>query len=406
MEKIKRAIDFLGIYKHMNIKPNFSKLAKQVGVNRHTLSDIYYERREFKPRNRKSQLDKHKDEIASLLKDPVVSISAAYFYLTDEERGEKAIKCTLSNFTKYVSKNKLNTKDTDFIAHFRYETEPGEQIQFDWVERMKIETIQGEIIEFNLFSATLGYSRMHYFEYTKSITENDLMRCFLHSLEYFKGKTKYALTDNMSAIVNVNEKGEKKIHPTIQQYFKDIDVELKLCKVRTPQTKGKCETSNKFAKWLYAYNGKVRDEVDLFNKIYRLNEVINKQIENQFLGRTPYALFEKEKEHLTPLNGIALEGLYATYTRTVKVPSTGLVNYKQKLYGVPQKFIGKRVNIQENGKIVEITYNSVLIATYEIVEQKVNYSKEIYKDFLKSKGFQKDLIEDYTNEMLKRFKNL
>lgn len=30
------------------------------------------------------------------------------------------------------------------------------------------------------------------------------------------------------------------------QLAKDIDGELKLCKVRTPQTKGKCEIANKF----------------------------------------------------------------------------------------------------------------------------------------------------------------
>ena len=113
----------------------------------------------------------------------------------------------------------------------------------DWVENLKIFTIIDELIEFNLFSATLGYPRMHYFEYTKTKTEDDFKRCLINAFEYFGGNTKTVLTDNMAAIVNVNESGEKKVHETVVQLFQDIEVELKLCKARTPQTKGKSETS-------------------------------------------------------------------------------------------------------------------------------------------------------------------
>ena len=96
------ALEKIGRYKTMNIKPNFSKLQKETGINRHTLSDMYYERRKIKPRIRHSQLDKYQIEIRELLKDAAISITAAYFYFTDEERGENKINCTLSNFIKYV----------------------------------------------------------------------------------------------------------------------------------------------------------------------------------------------------------------------------------------------------------------------------------------------------------------
>ena len=78
------------------MKPNFSALAKETNINRHTLSDMYSERRESKPRERKSQFDPFKEEIRDILKDTVVSATAAYFYLTDEERGDKTINCILS----------------------------------------------------------------------------------------------------------------------------------------------------------------------------------------------------------------------------------------------------------------------------------------------------------------------
>ena len=154
----------IAICKEINVKPNFTALSRETNINRHTLSDMYHEKRDFKPRQRKSQLDDLKEEIRDVLKDPAIGVASAFFYFTDEQRGEKQITCTYSNFLKFVQRNNLNVKEKNHIAHFRYETEPGEQLQVDWVESISLNTILGEIITFNLFSATLGYSRMHYFE--------------------------------------------------------------------------------------------------------------------------------------------------------------------------------------------------------------------------------------------------
>lgn len=120
----------------------------------------------------------------------------------------------LVEFHKIFQKHNLNEKEKDYVAHVRYETDPGFQVQFDWVEDLKIETINGEVIEYNLFSATLGYSRMHYFEYSKSKTETDVKRCLLHAYEYFGGTTTTSLTDNMSAIVSLRG-NDKKNSPII-----------------------------------------------------------------------------------------------------------------------------------------------------------------------------------------------
>lgn len=43
---------------------------------------------------------------------------------------------------------------------------------------------------------------------------------------------------------------------------------------------------------------------------------------------------KKEKELLTNLNYAATDLMYTAYEKIVKVPQTGLVNYKGKCYGV------------------------------------------------------------------------
>ena len=63
---------------------------------------------------------------------------------------------------------------------------------------------RGETFEFNVFSATLGCSRMHKFVYSKTRTRDDLLSCWLATISFFGGVPEEWLTDNMSAIVSVN----------------------------------------------------------------------------------------------------------------------------------------------------------------------------------------------------------
>lgn len=388
-------------YKLMGIKPVFSRLSKEIGMDRHTLSKMYKGGEVKLTRNKPSVLDLYKEEIREILKDPAVSIAAAYFYLTDEARGDKQIKCTKSNFTKYVQKHNLNEKEEGGVAHVLFETDPGQQIQFDWVEDIKILTTFGQQIKFNLFSATLGYSRMHYFEVSFTKTETDVKRCLLHAFETFGGVTKEALTDNMSAIVSVNGK-EKTVHPTIAQFFKDLNVTLRLCKTRTPQTKGKCETANKYAKWLDAYNEKITNEIDLYNLVHRLNIVVNKQI-NTATNRPPIALFEEEKEHLAPVNQDLLHERNNKFVNSQRVPKTLLVYYKGKNYSVNAKFVGKIVNCEEENGYLNIYYNKVIIGKHKITDKVINYTPEDYASGLMSK-VETDLIDKICEENLRRFR--
>ena len=197
----------LPMFKTMRMRPNYSELTRTFGKDRNTIKNMY-DGKEKKVRKKKpSELDPYIDEIIEVLSHPGTRIKAAYWYF----KNEKHLKCTYENFKTYVKKNKLLEKAKVGIAHPLYETDPGEQLQFDWIESIKITTVDDEIIEFNLFSVTLGYSRFYYFEYAEFKQESDFKRCLVHYLK-IGGKPKIVLTDNVSAIVNIN--GENKtIHP-------------------------------------------------------------------------------------------------------------------------------------------------------------------------------------------------
>lgn len=394
-------IGTLTLFKTMGMMPNFSELARTFKKDRHTIKKMY-DGKEVKIRKKKkSQLDEFKEEIISVLSNPGTKIKSAYWYFVNERK----IKCTYDNFKTYIRKNNILEEINKGTPHPLFETDPGHQLQVDWVENIKLETVNGDILEFNLFSATLGYSRLHYFEYTEFKGEADFKRCLVHFFKKIGGVTKEVLTDNMSAIVNV-EGNKKTIHSSVVQFFKDLNVTLRLCQVRTPQTKGKNETANKYANWLQAYNKKVVDKNHLLELIKKLNTDINKH-KNSRTNYPPVLLFNKEKEYLAPLPTNEILISYEDEMHSCKVPSTFLIEYKGAKYSVPTYLINKTVKYKESNEILYIYYNNELVTQFDIKNSSnINYKEEHYREAIKQKYFDDDAINKITKENLAKFKDL
>lgn len=393
-------IGTLTMFKTMGMLPNFSELARTFKKDRHTIKKMYDGKEKKERKKKPSELDPYVDEIIEILSHTGTKIKSAYWYF----KNERKIKCSYDNFKTFVKKNKLLEEAKTGVPHPLYETDPGKQLQVDWVESIKLATIKGEIIEFNLFSATLGYSRFHYFEYTEFKTEADFKRCLIHFFKKIGGITKEVLTDNMSAIVNVSD-GKRIIHPSIVQFFKDIEVKLSLCKARTPQTKGKDEVSNKYAQWLNSYDGKIKNKEHLLKLIDKLNTDINNQ-KNTGTNYPPVLLFTKEKEYLRPLPNKELLDSYEEEMRSCKVPSTFLIEYKGAKYSVPPYLINKTIKYKEVNGMLYIYYKGDLVSVHDLNKSnKVNYHEDHYKNGFLGKLKNNDEIDELTKQNLAKFKN-
>lgn len=391
----------LTMFRIMGIVPNFSELGREFGKDRHTIKRMFENKKEVIERKAKpSKYEAFLKDIEELLSNPSVSLKAAFWYL----KNEKEIPGTYNGFKSFILRKKVRENLAISTPHPLYETDPGDMVQNDWVENIKLSTIDGEIIDFNLYSACLCYSRFHYFEYTEFKTEVDYKRCTMHFLKEIGGLPKRILTDNMSAIVRVSN-GEKTKHQSIVQFEKDIGVPIQLCKVRTPETKGKDETSNKFAKWLYAYDGKIKNKEHLFKIIKKLNIDINKQV-NTATNMPPVLLFKKEKEYLRPLPNSDLLNSYEDEAYICKVPSTFVVNYKGAKYSVPSYLINKTVIIKERGTRIYVYHHDDLVAEHDIAQPKtINYQEDHYKNGLIGKFKDSNDIEIMTKQNLARFKD-
>ena len=376
MRELNKLKQELLIMKTEGIKPNYAELARIHNCDYRTVKK-YANGYEGKRANRdkESKLDKYREDIKNKLKLPGSTIKGTYEYFKskDDNIGN------YSNFYKYTKKNNFKQKSQNKF-HPRYETEFGKQLQFDWKEDIRMFNRHGEVFEFNIFSSTLGASRLHIFKYSKYKTRMDVQRCLIQTFQYIGGLPQETLTDNMSSIVDTNK---KEFYKEFKEFSKDIGFIPKKCKPKHAYTKGKDESCNRFMSWLIPYNYEFETEEDLIKIIEEINLKVNKQI-NETIGVPPIMLFQKEKEYLKPLPSNKILNSYLYDTISVKVSNESLFYYKGSKYSVPIKFINHTVSLREDSNKLYVYYNKELITMHDISKNYINYKSEHYNEGIKN----------------------
>ena len=185
----------------------------------------------------------------------------------------------------------------------RYETEPGEQMQVDWV------VLRRGANPLSAFIGVLGHSRKSYTEFTQSEDELTLLRCHQNAFEYFGGVPKKVLYDNMKTVVIERDKYGKGNHgfqKTFLDFSKHEGFSPKLCHPYRPQTKGKVERFGGYLKhnFYYPLITKEGEDIPLGKLNYEAKKWLKEVADPRRLREkksTPSKLFEKEKDHLQSL---------------------------------------------------------------------------------------------------------
>lgn len=151
----------LDMYGEAGIKPNFSDIAKRYGKDRHTVAS-YWKAEGGRPRDdrgdRAGSFDAHLEEVTAKAQLPGVTKRGIHEWLLHRYPDEGL--ADYNAFTRFMRKNGIAIGPSGGPEpHPRFETPPGLQLQFDWKESIRMANRDGELFEFNVFAATLGYSR-------------------------------------------------------------------------------------------------------------------------------------------------------------------------------------------------------------------------------------------------------
>jgi transposase len=210
----------------------------------------------------------------------------------------------------------------------RYETKPGEQVQFDWGEF--VYESEGHSHKFYGFTAVLGYSRMRFVTCVKRCDTPTLIRCLMEAFEYFGGLPKAALTDRMKSVLLEMEGKTPRWNPRFADFMASLGVAPRVCKAYTPQTKGKVERTVSLVKQSLWAGIAFMDLDDLNRQAHAWCERINTRVHRTTHARPLDRLAE---EHLSPLPKAFAWERFATEER--KVSWDGYLSYDGVLYGLP-----------------------------------------------------------------------
>lgn len=300
-------------------------------------------------------------------------------------RDNYGLDVTESTFRQYISRN------TEYQAYFDarrghqprkttfpYETAAGEQAQLDWKEDIAFTDVYGKVFKVNVLVLVLGFSRLKLFYVTLDRKRETLLHALTCMFEKLEGVPKQILTDNMKSIVAIdsNNNGRLRIDPEVEEFGKVFGCTFKTCRVRSPQTKGKVETSMKFLDEIYAYQRQL-DFEGLCHQVQIIENRVNMNI-CQGTGCTPLYMWEHEKKSLLPLVRQELRDFYKLHHSYVRVSNTHLISYKGCQYSVPQGYANKRVSLRATNGVLYIYDTTKLIAEHRITDKKKNIELEHY----------------------------
>lgn len=296
------------IHKWLKDGMNKSAIAKILGISRETVRKYANKPEGYIPviskAPMKNLVDEYLPHIAHMLeiaKEKKIEIPTTVIY---DEILKLGYLGSLRWLQTVMQRYDLRKRVKEEEKLIRFETEPAQQMQVDWIEFPKD--------NLSAFVATMGYSRASYVEYVEDETLETLILCHLNAFNYFGGVPKEALYDNMRTVItkrNAYGYGKHQLNAMFEDFAKHCGFTIRVCKPYHAKTKGKVERFNHYLRYSFHNSLSVRLAMKRYSmnidnanaEVFKwLDDVANKRIHQTTL-QTPFALLAEERYHLLSL---------------------------------------------------------------------------------------------------------
>lgn len=376
-------------------------IARTLNVNRETVRRALRDQgtpRYQRPPRPHPELEQLRPVIARwLFKDKLIG-SVILERLTDP-KGGYVYHGSQATLYRFLDRLRAERGEQASNAVERFETEPGEQGQFDWSPYTV--RIGSELVEIQVFDLILGYSRKRHFTWSRDHTQASVFEAIERSLRHFGGAPRRLLIDRGREMVMPTKPADPVVfNPRFLELCGHYRMEPWACQARRAQTKGKVERPFFYVE---QHLIKGRDWLD-FEAFDRDLAELEARWETQVNGttqETPLERFERERAALLPLPATAFVSSAECFH---KVNHDCLVPYKSSRYNVPWPYAGKRVWLRPSqGRFLEVRNQAgQLIAHHELAAKKGQtvLNPEYYKGLRQRAGRTRAMVE---TQILERF---
>ena len=271
-----------------------------------------------------------------------------------------------------------------------YHFEPGIEMQHDTSPHsVKIGDV---VVKAQCASLVLAYSRYLFMQYYPCFTRFEAKTFLNAAFEFMQGNAKYCVVDNTSVILAAGSGPNAVIAPEMAVFSRLFGFEFMAHRIGHADRKACVERPFYYIETNFLSGRTFKDWDDLNQQAKDWCIHVSNQKEKRALGMSPQAAFVKEKPYLVTLPNV-LPPIYEHLLRIVD--SKGFISLDSNRYSVPQKLIGKRLDVYKYLDEVRIEYRHQDVAIHKRLSGKRYAESRI-------KGHHIQLDQHHTNQVLKK----
>jgi len=277
-----------------------------------------------------------------------------------------------ANFVRYFRLYYKKEKFPD--VSLRIDRIPGQTIEVDYSgNKMEIlNPATGEILEAELFVATLSFSDYFFGEFTFSQKLPEFLNSCKNAFEHIGRVPQFIVSDNCLTAVTKAEKYDAYLNKNFSDFCHHYGVIADPARVYRPKDKPHVENSigiiqDEFFQQYRHTTFTSLLELNLTFKKYCLQKMA-KKIASRGLSRDELLSIELPKMHDLPLDSFELFSY-----KKCKVHPDCHVRYQRNFYSVPYQFVGKEVEIKCNSKMIYIYFDTEEIAVHLLTTGHTRY---------------------------------
>jgi transposase len=240
-----------------------------------------------------------------------------------------------------------------------YEFGPGQEMQHDTSPHQVL--IGDKKVKAQCAGLVLGYSRKLFIQYYPCFTRFEA-RVFLdRAFRFMEGTCPRCIIDNTSVIVAHGSGPDAEMAPEMERFGQIFGVHFIPHAIGDADRKAKIERNFDYAEQNFLAGRTFKDWLDLNEQAKRWSKEVANQKVKRSLGTSPEAAYLMEKPHLIPLPPY-IPPVYQTIDRTVDV--AGYVQVDTNRYSVPERLIGKEVEVHKLWDRVEVFFKNQRVADH------------------------------------------
>jgi transposase len=269
------------------------------------------------------------------------------------------------NFIRYFRLYKKIKKGHE--VSLKIDRVPGQAIEVDYSgDKMEIlNPSTGEVLNAELFVATLSFSSYFYAEFTFTQKLTDFLNACKNAFEHIGRIPKFIVSDNCLTAVTKAEKHDVVLNKVFSDFCHHYEVIADPARVRHPKDKPNVENSigiiqrEFFQKYR---NHTFTSLLELNNtlKVYCI-EKMQEKIKNRGMSRLELLALELPAMRDLPSTPFELFDY-----KKCKVHPDCHIRHQKNYYSVPYRFVGKEVEIKFNNNMIYIHLDASEIAVHAV----------------------------------------